>query len=193
EFTGRIMADRTWSDGLHQLIEFKEGCKVTPRKRTAARITYQRFFRRYLRLAGMSGTAYEVKGELGAVYGLSVLAVPTHVPPRRAKLTTIVCATREEKWNRIVQEVETMRALGRPVLIGTRSVSASQELSACLGRAGVEHAVLNAEQSEDEAKVIAGAGRVGTVTVATNMAGRGVDIKVDPEALAMGGLHVVLS
>ena len=193
EFTGRIMADRTWSDGLHQLIEFKEGCKVTPRKRTAARMTYQRFFRRYLRLAGMSGTAYEVKGELGAVYGLSVLAVPTHVPPRRAKLAPIVCATREEKWKRIVQEVETMRTLGRPVLIGTRSVSASQELSLCLDRARIEHAVLNAEQSADEANVIAGAGRVGTVTVATNMAGRGVDVKVDPEALAMGGLHVVLS
>ena len=193
EYTGRVMPDRSWSDGLHQLVEGKEGCVITSRKLTMARMTYQRFFRRYLHLAGMTGTAREITEELRHVYGLQVMRIPPNAPSRRTKLPTTICPTLDDKWLTIVRRVQELQAAGRPVLIATRSVSASEAVSVVLQGQGIEHRVLNAEQSSEEAEIIAQAGGVGRVTVATNMAGRGVDIAVVPQALALGGLHVLLS
>ena len=193
EYTGRIMADRTWSEGLHQLIELKEDCEVTPRKVPVARITYQRFFRRYQQLAGMTGTAKEVGGELWSVYRLPVVRIPPNRPPKRRRYPTRVFPSADEKWLSIAVRAAELRATGEPVLIGTRSVAASETLSEFLTDVDLEHEVLNAAQDEHEAEIIAQAGTPGRITVATNMAGRGVDIKVDPEALARNGLHVILS
>lgn len=193
EYTGRLMADRSWSDGLHQLVEAKEGCEITGRKLPMARMTSQRFFRRYLRLSGMTGTAREVRSELWSVYRLPVCRIPPHVPSRRTALKAILCRTEDEKLHRIVERVAELNGRGRPVLIGTRSVAASQTISSRFDRAGLDHVVLNAERSADEARIIAQAGRTGRITVATNMAGRGVDIAVDPRALDLGGLHVILT
>lgn len=193
EYTGRVMADRSWSDGLHQLIEAKEGCEITSRKTPIARMTYQRFFRRYQRLAGMTGTAREVRSELAAVYRLTVMKIPPNTPSRKLSLPTTICRTEDEKWATIAARVAACHAVGRPVLIGTRSVRASQTMSWWLAKSGLEHAVLNAERTADEAAIIARAGMVGRITVATNMAGRGVDIAVDPQALRLGGLHIILS
>ena len=193
EYTGRIMPDRHWNEGLHQLIEAKEGCDVTERKAPLARISYQRFFRRYLRLAGMTGTAREVTHELWAVYRLPVLTVPTNRPVRREDRTELVCSTAEEKLDVIADRARSLCAQGRPVLIGTRSVVASEALSERLTRAGLPHLVLNAAQDKDEAKIIAEAGKPGRITVATNMAGRGVDIKLGEGVAEKGGLYVILS
>jgi preprotein translocase subunit SecA len=193
EYTGRIMSDRSWSDGLHQLIEAKEGCEITTRKSPIARMTYQRFFRRYMRLSGMTGTAAEVASELSSVYRLPVTRIPPNTPSRRIALPVVICRTEDEKWDRVTARAAEYRALGRAVLIGTRSVLASQKVSDRLQRAGLPHAVLNAERSAEEAEVIAEAGQAGRITVATNMAGRGVDIAVDADVLRLGGLHVILS
>ncbi len=193
EYTGRIMADRSWSEGLHQLIELKEDCEVTPRKVPMARITYQRFFRRYQQLAGMTGTAKEVGKELWTVYHLPVQRVPTNKPPHRHRYPTRIFASADDKWSAIAVRAAELRAAGEPVLIGTRSVAASETLSEFLTDVGVEHEVLNAAQDEHEAEIIAEAAEPGRITAATNMAGRGVDIAVDAEALAKHGLHVILS
>lgn len=193
EYTGRLMPDRSWSDGLHQLIEAKEGCEVTARKQSIARLTSQRFYRRYLRLAGMTGTAREVRSELWAVYRLMVCRVPPHRPSRRRRMMTTLCRSHDAKLATIVARAQEMHRDRRPVLIGTRSVAASQAVSGRLSDAGLEHVILNAERSADEAAVIAQAGRVGRITVATNIAGRGVHIALDPTALACGGLHVILT
>jgi preprotein translocase subunit SecA len=193
EYTGRIMADRSWSDGLHQLIELKEDCEVTPRKVPVARITYQRFFRRYQQLAGMTGTAKEVAGELWSVYRLPVVRIPTNRPPKRHRFATRIFNSADDKWLAIAVRAAELQAAGDPVLIGTRSVAASETLSEFLTDVDVEHKVLNAAQDEHEAEIIAQAGTPGRITVATNMAGRGVDIAVDPEPLTKLGLHVILS
>ncbi|WP_025037948.1 preprotein translocase subunit SecA [Bradyrhizobium sp. DOA9] len=193
EYTGRIMADRSWSDGLHQLVEVKEGCEVTSRKLPIARMTYQRFFRRYQRLAGMTGTAWETTSEFWTVYRLRVVRVPTNVPSRRRKLPMSVCSSEEEKWKLVVEHTQAVLKEQRSVLIGTRSVAASLGLSAMLKDAGLEHSVLNAENDDEEADIIAGAGEAGRVTVATNMAGRGVDIRLNPRVEERGGLHVILT
>lgn len=193
EYTGRVMADRSWSDGLHQMVELKEECEITSRKFAIARMTYQRFFRRYLRLAGMTGTAREVRSELWSVYKIGVQRIPPNRPSLRAKLKTSICQSQPEKWQLIAERTVQENALGRPVLIGTRSVTASQTVSKYLGEAGIEHVVLNAENSDDEAEIIAQAGHAGRVTVATNMAGRGVDIDVPDDVCRKGGLHVILS
>jgi len=193
EYTGRIMADRNWNEGLHQLIEAKEDCAVTERKAPLARISYQRFFRRYQRLAGMTGTAREVAGELWAVYRLPVINIPTNRPVRRRDLPAIVCTTMDEKFARIVERAASVRIEGRAVLIGTRSIAASEALSRHLERAGLPHVVLNATQDENEAEIIAQAGQPGRITVATNMAGRGVDIMLSRDAAERGGLYVILS
>ena len=191
EYTGRVMADRSWERGLHQMIEAKEGCTITGQQETLARISYQRFFRRYLRLAGMTGTAREVARELWAVYKLAVVTIPTNRPARRTRIPDEVHVTAAEKWDAIVEAVRSLHAAGRPVLVGTRSVAASEHLSGLLNAASLPHRVLNARQDQEEAEVIANAGTRGCITVATNMAGRGTDIRLAPGVVDAGGLHVL--
>jgi preprotein translocase subunit SecA len=191
EYTGRVMADRSWEHGLHQLIEAKEGCGLSGRYDPLARISYQRFFRRYRRLAGMTGTAREVRGELWSVYRLAVVSIPTNHPPRRSYAGDKVYETEVEKWQAAVARVLELQRHQRPVLIGTRSVTASEHLSRLLTAAGIPHRVLNARQDEEEAAIIARAGEPGRVTVATNMAGRGTDIRLAPGVAERGGLHVI--
>jgi preprotein translocase subunit SecA len=193
ENTGRVMEDRSWERGLHQLIELKENCETTNRREPLARISYQRFFRRYLHLSGMSGTAQEVAGELGAVYGLPVVRIPSHKPNRRQYFPDHVFQTEEGKWQAIIDRIEELHKQGRPVMLGTRSVAASERASALLTERGLAHRVLNAKQDSEEADIVAMAGEIGRITVATSMAGRGTDIKISEEAEALGGLHVILS
>jgi preprotein translocase subunit SecA len=193
EYTGRVMPDRFWSDGLHQMIELKEGLPPSGGRVTLARTTYQRFFRRYDRLAGMSGTVREVAGELWRTYGLAVAAIPTHRPLRRRTRATRVFATAAAKWAAIAAEAERLQRAGLPVLIGTRSVAASKVAAEALAARGVAHRLLSAEQDAAEAAVIGAAGQAAVVTVATNMAGRGADIRLSPEVRAAGGLHVLMS
>lgn len=191
EYTGRVMADRSWERGLHQMIEAKEGCSITGQQETLARMSYQRFFRRYLRVAGMTGTGREVAGELWEVYRLPVVTIPTNRPARRTHLGDEVYVTADEKWAATVAALQRLRAEGRPVLVGTRSVAASEHLSELLSAAGLSHQVLNARQDQQEAEVVTGAGERGRITVATNMAGRGTDIRLAPEIADIGGLHVL--
>ena len=193
EYTGRSMPDRFWGHGLQQLVEIKENCTVTGNRETLARISYQRFFRRYHLLAGMSGTAKEVSDELHDVYGLQVLTIPTHKPSQRQIEKTVICANQMQKWQRVTQKVKQLHQQGRPVLIGTRTIDASEQLSQLLTQHGVTHQLLNARQNNEEAEVIAVAGCYGRITIATNMAGRGTDIALDQAAKDVGGLHVILT
>ena len=194
ESTGRLMPDRSWERGLHQLVEAKEGCDPTPRRETIARITYQRLFRRFIRLSGMTGTAKEVSPEIRHVYGLDIVRIPLNRPSQRRYRRPRVCLTKAEKWRLIADTVEMVAlGAGRPFLIGTRSVAASEEVSAVLRERGIEHSLLNAMQDRDEAEIIARAGQPGVVTVATNMAGRGTDIRLGTGVADRGGLHVVLT
>lgn len=191
EYTGRLMADRSWERGLHQFIEVKEGCEITGVRETLARISYQRFFRRYLTLSGMTGTAREVARELWGVYGLRVFTVPTNRPLRRTILPDRLFPTEARKWEQVVSDVLEVHRQGRPVLIGTRSVAASEHVSRLLSDKGLEHRVLNARQDQEEAEIIAQAGEPGRITVATNMAGRGTDIRLGPGVADKGGLFVI--
>jgi preprotein translocase subunit SecA len=191
EFTGRILADRSWEQGLHQLVEVKEHCELTSRREPLARISYQRFFRRYLRLAGMTGTASEVSREFWSVYRLPVIRVPTNRALRREGLPARLFATVDEKWATIVQRIAGTHTQGRPILVGTRSVGASEHLSRLLNKADLPHVVLNARQDSDEAEIVAKAGERGRITVATNMAGRGTDIRLGEGVADLGGLHVI--
>lgn len=191
EYTGRLMPDRSWEQGLHQLIELKEGCEVTGRRETLARISYQRFFRRYVELAGMTGTASEVAAELWAVYRLRVATIATNRPMRRVRFPDRIYGSSALKWQTVVQRVGELLATGRPVLIGTRSVAASEELARHLDAAGIAYRLLNARQDREEAETVARAGEPRCVTVATNMAGRGTDIKLAPGVAERGGLHVI--
>lgn len=193
EFTGRVMPDRSWESGLHQLIETKEGCDLSSRRETLARISYQKLFRRYLHLSGMTGTGTEVENELWSVYRLNVIKIPTNKPVRRTAYPEIICGCQKEKWDAVVTSITNMRETGRPVLIGTRSVEASEHLSELLHNKNIEHCVLNARQDEEEASIINQAGKEARITVATNMAGRGTDIKLDDSVSANGGLHVILT
>ena len=193
EYTGRVMPDRFWSDGLHQMVEAKEGCDLSERRATIARITFQRFFRRYRRLGGMSGTLQPIARELWSVYRLAIARIPTHRPIQRILMPDLVVGSEAEKWDVIVARVRDLNARGLPVMIGTRSVAASERASAALTAANLPHLVLNASQDESEADIVAQAGVCGRITVATNMAGRGTDIKVEHEALAKGGLHVIMT
>jgi preprotein translocase subunit SecA len=191
EYTGRLMPDRSWEHGLHQLIELKEGCELTGRRETLARISYQRFFRRYLHLSGMTGTASEVASELWAVYRLRVATIPTHKPVRRARYPDQVFGAADVKWRAVVASIEKHHKAGRPVLIGTRSVVASEHLATLLDAARLAYSLLNARQDSEEAAIVARAGDAGCITVATNMAGRGTDIKLAPGISDAGGLHVI--
>ena len=190
-FTGRTMPDRSWEHGLHQMIEIKEGCEVTARRETLARISYQRFFRRYVHLCGMTGTAREVGGELWSVYRRRVARIPTHRPVRRARLPDEIYGQAEDKWRAAVKTIEQLHLAGRPVLIGTRSVKTSEHLATSLEAAGLPYQLLNARQDQHEAEIIAHAGEPGRITVATNMAGRGTDIRLAPGVAERGGLHVI--
>jgi preprotein translocase subunit SecA len=193
EFTGRVMQDRTWERGLHQMIEAKEGCEITGQRKTLQQITYQRFFSRYLLLAGMTGTAKEVEPEIKRVYDLSSVRIPTHKPNQRLRLADQVFASTQERWQAIALQATELAAKGRSVLVGTRSVEASETLGRLLQASSVPHTVLNAKQDKAESEAVEMAGQPGQITVATNMAGRGTDIKLSEKVKANGGLHVILT
>ncbi len=191
EFTGRIMADRSWEQGLHQMIETKEGCLITERRETLARISYQNFFTRYLRLGGTSGTLKEVAAELHNIYGLQTIKVPTHKPSKRILMQERIYHSLEIARRALLERISELYECNRPILIGTCSVAESEEVSNCLKQAGFPHQVLNANQDKEEAEIIAKAGRQKTITVATNMAGRGTDIALGLGVAKLGGLHVI--
>jgi preprotein translocase subunit SecA len=191
EFTGRLMPDRTWRDGLHQAIEAKEAIEVNPPKDTYARISFQRFFRLYKKLSGMTGTAAEAWREFWQIYHLPVVVIPTNRPCIRAYRPDRVFATADGKWHAIVEEIRRTHQTGQPILVGTRSVQSSEHLSRLLTADNLEHSVLNAVRHAEEAQIVAGAGQPGKITVATNMAGRGTDIKLGRGMTDLGGLRVI--
>jgi len=191
EFTGRLAEGRKWRSGIHQAIEAREGVDVTFETGQAARITVQDFFRRYDKLAGMTGTAASSARELKKIYGLRFVAVPTNRPPIRKQLPARVFGSSDAKWKAIADEVAEVHATGRPVLVGTRSIDKSELLSKLLEERGVSHDILNAKQLDREAEIVAQAGELGRVTVSTNMAGRGTDIKLGEGVYDLGGLHVI--
>ncbi|EEP61232.1 preprotein translocase subunit SecA [Sulfurihydrogenibium yellowstonense] len=186
EFTGRLMPGRRWSDGLHQAIEAKEGVKIQAENQTLASITFQNYFRMYKKLAGMTGTAETEALEFKEIYNLDVLVIPTNKPVKRIDYPDLVYKTKKEKFNQVVEEIERLHKQGRPVLVGTVSVETSEFLSGLLKKKGIPHNVLNAKNHEREAEIIAQAGRLGAVTISTNMAGRGTDILLggNPDFLA---------
>ena len=191
EFTGRIMPGRRYSDGLHQAIEAKEHVKVKRESKTLASITFQNFFNLFAKKCGMTGTALTEENEFREIYGMDVVEIPTNKPVARKDLQDAVYKTKEEKLQAIVEAVEAAHAKGQPVLVGTITIEASEELSRRLTKRGIHHKVLNAKFHEMEAEIVADAGIHGAVTIATNMAGRGTDIKLDDEAKAAGGLKII--
>lgn len=191
EFTGRLMPGRRYSDGLHQALEAKEQVKIENENQTLASITFQNYFRMYKKLAGMTGTALTEANEFREIYGLDVISIPTNKPMIRKDHADQIYKTVKEKYEAIVQDIAEKHKIGRPVLVGTISIEKSEVLSKFLSKKGVPHEVLNAKNHEREAHIVENAGERGAVTIATNMAGRGTDIKVKPEILELGGLHIV--
>ncbi|MEA3210396.1 MAG: preprotein translocase subunit SecA [Chthoniobacter sp.] len=191
EFTGRMMPMRKWRHGLHQAIEAKEGVEISPLDETLARISFQRFFRSFRRLSGMTGTAREAAAEFWHIYRLPVVAIPPNRPCMRRELPDRVFPDAEAKWAAVAGEIARLHETGRPVLVGTRSIAASELLAEGLAARGLSCEVLNATRHLEEAQIIAGAGERGRITIATNMAGRGTDIKLGPGVVALGGLHVL--
>jgi preprotein translocase subunit SecA len=191
EFTGRQMAQRTWRQGLHQAVEAKEGIGLSDPSETIARISFQRYFRFYHRLAGMTGTAREAAAELWQTYGLPVLTIPPHRPNRRIQIPDLVLPTAEARWEAVVDRVKSVHARRQPILIGTRSVAASERLAELLDDEGIGFQLLNAVRHQEEATVVAMAGEAGRITIATNMAGRGTDIRLGHGVAELGGLHVI--
>jgi preprotein translocase subunit SecA len=191
DFTGRLALKRKWRHGLHQAIEAREGVKISPLDETLARLSFQRFFRLFPHLSGMTGTGMEARAEFWHIYRLPVLAIPTNRPCRREELPDRVFSTAEEKWRAVADAVAAVHATGRPVLAGTRSVAASEALAETLRTRGLECVVLNAKREKEEAEIVAGAGQRGRITISTNMAGRGTDILLGEGISELGGLHVI--
>lgn len=191
EFTGRPMPQRTWREGMHQAIEAKEGLAVSDPTETVARLSFQRFFRCFHRLAGMTGTAREAAGEFWQIYGLAVIPIPPNRPCIRQQWPDRIFLDESGKWRAIADEISRLHATGRPVLVGTRSVAASENLASALAGRGLEARVLNAVRLADESVIVAQAGEAGRITIATNMAGRGTDIKLGAGMGKLGGLHVL--
>jgi preprotein translocase subunit SecA len=191
EFTGRIMEGRRWSEGLHQAIEAKEGVPIMEEHQTLATITLQNYFRLYEKLGGMTGTAKTEEKEFVEIYGLNVVEIPTNVDVARDDKNDLIFKTVEAKFNAVVDDIKERNEKGQPVLVGTIAVETSEYLSELLKRKGVPHSVLNAKEHAREAEIIKDAGQVGSVTIATNMAGRGVDIKIDDQVRELGGLYVL--
>ena len=191
EFTGRIMPGRRYSDGLHQAIEAKEHVKVRRESKTLATITFQNLFNKYEKKSGMTGTALTEEKEFRDIYGMDVVEIPTNRPVQRKDLEDAVYKTKQEKYHAVVEAVKEAHATGQPVLVGTITIEVSELLSKMLKKEGIQHTVLNAKFHEKEAEIVAGAGQHGAVTIATNMAGRGTDIKLDDESKAAGGLKII--
>ena len=191
EFTGRIMPGRRFSDGLHQAIEAKEHVNVKRESKTLATITFQNFFNKFRKKGGMTGTALTEEKEFRSTYGMDVISIPTNKPVIRVDHTDAVFKTKREKFHAVVEEIKETHAKGQPVLVGTITIETSEMLSKMLKREGIPHTVLNAKYHEKEAEIVAGAGVHGAVTIATNMAGRGTDIKLDEESKAAGGLKII--
>ena len=191
ENTGRLMPGRRWSDGLHAAVEAKEGVKIEKETKTYASVTLQNYFRLYNKLSGMTGTAETEASEFHEIYRADVMVIPTHLPCQRADINDVVYKTRRSKYNAVIKEIEQAHKKGQPVLVGTASVEASEVLSRMLKRATIPHSVLNAKFHQQEAEIISQAGRPGAVTIATNMAGRGTDIKLGEGVKDKGGLYVI--
>jgi len=191
EFTGRLMPNRTWRHGLHQAVEANEGIAVSNPSETLARLSFQRFFRFFRKLSGMTGTAREAAGEFWHIYRLPVISVPTNRPCIRKQQPDAVFPTADQKWDAIAGEIQKGNQTGRPVLVGTRSVVASERLAEQLTAMGLGFNLLNAVRHREEARIVAAAGEPGRITIATNMAGRGTDIKLGRSVAEMGGLHVI--
>ena len=191
EFTGRVLAGRRYSDGLHQALETKENVKIERETQTLATITIQNYFRMYNKLSGMTGTAETEAEEFGSIYNLEVVVIPTHQPVIREDRNDLIYKTKREKYNAVVEEIALRSNEGQPSLVGTISVEASELLSRMLKRKGIPHNVLNAKQHQSEAEIVARAGQKGAVTIATNMAGRGTDIKLGEGVKELGGLHII--
>ena len=191
EFTGRIMPGRRYSDGLHQAIEAKEHVKVRRESKTLATITFQNLFNKYEKKSGMTGTALTEEKEFRDIYGMDVVEIPTNRPVQRKDLEDAVYKTKQEKYHAVVEAVKEAHATGQPVLVGTITIEVSELLSKMLKKEGIQHKVLNAKYHELEAEIVADAGQHGAVTIATNMAGRGTDIKLDDAAREAGGLKII--
>ena len=191
EFTGRLSEGRRFSEGLHQALEAKEGVKIQEESQTLADTTYQNYFRMYKKLAGMTGTAQTEATEFSQIYNLEVISIPTNVPVKRIDQNDLIYKTQNEKFKAVIDEVKKAHEKGQPVLVGTASIERSEVLHEMLKKAGIPHSVLNAKNHEKEAEIIAQAGVKGAVTIATNMAGRGVDIRIDDEVRNLGGLYII--